>query len=145
MFKVGDIVKFNDSEYSWEDLRKFGIIVESDEDGYLVEWFDINETTRYNEEELCLAFTKKETIHKGDRVILITNRWGDDNNNPVFNGEHGFIVGTVSKLWGRWISVNWDNRYHNSYKTANLAVYVGPYTSKNNTILVDIEHILSDI
>lgn len=58
----------------------------------------------------------------GDRVRYVSGHWGDTNNNPLWGGAYGHIVGTVDRINGpyndsSWIGVMWDNGSHNSYSS----------------------------
>jgi len=64
-------------------------------------------------------------FRKGDRVRYISEEWGDSEDNPLWGGEHGHIVGTV----GEYVSteeddltmgVKWDNGKFNTYTIADL-------------------------
>ena len=57
-----------------------------------------------------------------DIVIYTSNRWGDQENNPLWNGKYGKIVGTVlSVLSGDMdYEVKWDNGCINSYNQNDL-------------------------
>ncbi len=61
---------------------------------------------------------------KGDRVKLITNKWGDYENNPRWGGEFGKMLGTISadslEDTDFTDSVKWDNGKINSYKKGDL-------------------------
>ena len=63
------------------------------------------------------------TFKVGDKVKLVTAKWGDDTCNPIWGGYHGHIIGVVCKLRpdDRFIyNIKWDNGRSNAYKDGNL-------------------------
>ena len=75
---------------------------------------------------------------KNTRVILTTRYHGDNLRNPVWNGEHGRIVGTVTAIVevqfdgysdDEYIyTVKWDNNKNNMYRDGDLNFYTQPVT-----------------
>lgn len=59
-------------------------------------------------------------FRKKDRVIYVSGNFGDERNNPLWNGEYGQIIGTVINTSDNWIKVKWDNGYSNGYYTRDL-------------------------
>ena len=79
----------------------------------------------------------------GDRVILITNRFGDTSVNPVWNGRHGKVVGRVIEFQkGDFLSpyrVIWDNHVRNAYNEHDLRLYkLGIVDKLFNSILEEL-------
>jgi hypothetical protein len=60
----------------------------------------------------------------GDRVKLISTKWGDKINNPVWDGKHGRVEGKVAEVSNPSSSnpylVRWDNGEENSYDKGDL-------------------------
>ena len=57
---------------------------------------------------------------KGDRVKLVSDYYGEAEANPVYGGEFGKIIGTVSSIevsgsGAKTTFVRWDNGYSNGY------------------------------
>lgn len=62
----------------------------------------------------------------GDRVKLLPDKYYDERSNPSWGGEHGYIMGTVSRVEKTgWIGVNWDNGQSNSYYQSDLGQAYG--------------------
>ena len=62
----------------------------------------------------------------GDRVILDKSFYLDDPYNPLWNGKHGCIVGTIEKVGipdSRSIRLTWDNGTNNVYRPSELTRY----------------------
>ena len=69
----------------------------------------------------------------GDRVILISERHGVDNSNPVY--EYKKVIGTISDIKTKAeavlnIRVDWDNTRSNIYAESDLQLY-DKYNSKD--------------
>ena len=62
----------------------------------------------------------------GDRVKLMTTRYGDLYFNPVWGGDNGFVGRTIKEIRETNISlpieVDWDNEHYNSYLAEDLAL-----------------------
>lgn len=62
----------------------------------------------------------------GDRVKLPLGRWGDNNCNPAWGGQFGYVAGTVRNIDMRMnhydlnLDVVWDNGYSNYYDYFDL-------------------------
>ncbi len=66
-------------------------------------------------------------LEKGDRVILITDRHGNSNHNPVWTQGKGYI-GTITLKYSvadslSLIKVKWDNGCENSYDKTDLRLH----------------------
>lgn len=62
-------------------------------------------------------------MKKGDKVILISKCWGDEDSNPLWGGSQGHVIGSIGSIGssrGLDIHVDWDNDYCNSYKRSDL-------------------------
>ena len=59
----------------------------------------------------------------GDKVKLVTNRYGDHKNNPVWNGQFGKIEGTITDKYSNLIFVKWTKyKTNNNYDVEDLAL-----------------------
>ena len=85
-----------------------------------VEW-DSGCTRNYTFNELELA-TPIPKFNIGDRVKLITDRWGDIHANPVWGGASGEVIGTIVHIEDCWCDVDWDNEYSNNYQFRDIEV-----------------------
>ena len=57
---------------------------------------------------------------KGDRVILISLDYGDSLDNPVWDRNHGCVIGTVDGTGIDYVTVWWDNDKYNTYRADTL-------------------------
>lgn len=64
-------------------------------------------------------------LKKGDRVILIIDKFKDSNSNPRWGGKHGKVVGTITALEGGKVNVSWDNNNENIYNPEDLRLWKG--------------------
>lgn len=55
----------------------------------------------------------------GNKVRYTSNSWEDCNNNPLWGGSQGQVVGTIYEI-NDWIRVNWDNGESNAYRKEDL-------------------------
>lgn len=56
----------------------------------------------------------------GDKVKYISGNYGDYEDNPLWGGKFGKVIGKICRISGS-ISVNWQNSTHNSYGAEDLA------------------------
>jgi len=67
----------------------------------------------------------------GDKVKYTSGTWGDDNENPLWNGVCGQISGVVDNIeifdGGLPFGVRWSNGEHNSYRYVDLEYLVGDW------------------
>lgn len=66
---------------------------------------------------------------KGDEVFYVSGRFGDARNNPLWDGMHGFIKGTITSTEAKGKSsfgdilpywVKWENGTTNTYAEKDL-------------------------
>ncbi len=69
---------------------------------------------------------------KDDRVIYTSRRYVDSSHNPLWNGQYGKIVGTITSVseGEMCYSVKWDNENHNYYRIDDLTLYENKETGK---------------
>lgn len=60
----------------------------------------------------------------GDRVKYISGQWMEGNDNPLWGGMCGYIVGTITelKLEDNALRVQWDNGSSNNYYESDLDI-----------------------
>jgi hypothetical protein len=65
---------------------------------------------------------------KGDRVILVTDKYGDYPINPIWKGAFGKVVGTIREVVPSEeypYKVGWIHNQQNAYKEEDLNLYLG--------------------
>ncbi len=65
-------------------------------------------------------------LEKGDRVIYTSEEYGDEIDNPLWGGEYGEVIGTVTGVNTnpRYFNVTWDNEETNEYEPGDLDLYI---------------------
>lgn len=63
---------------------------------------------------------------KGNRVKLVTHRYGESKDNPIWGGLYGKISGTIIHE-GLNPQVRWDNKKKNSYVDGDLELIMGEW------------------
>jgi len=67
-----------------------------------------------------------------DRVIYTSGNFGDYIRNPVWGGECGEIIGTITGIDGVYFNVDWDNGEDNSYRREDIKLYVKPFDNEDD-------------
>ena len=78
----------------------------------------------------------------GDKVKYVSGKHGDSESNPLWNGEQYKIIGVVSIIAEKWISVDWSNNNMNCYRSDDLEHIKDPIEDSFDDLIKDVYSII---